>query len=135
MGYDILEFIDLHEIPETNEFDTNDDHYTTVIFDDLMNSDRDTLRKIASYFTESRHGNLTSIMIAQVYHKIPQDIRLNSLHCIVFPQPMNTHNGIIERDNGLSRGALRGLAPHESILINKLDGRVFKNLDEEITNP
>ena len=130
-----MEILDSDQIPDTDEYDNDPEHHhMCVIFDDLINSDRETLTKISNHFIEGRHSRLSTIMITQDYHATPRGIRQNCNHLIVYKPPNNTHTRLIERDNNLRRGLLSSLKRFESLHLNKDNGKVYKNLDEIIEN-
>ena len=134
MGNQVMDILSPNEISKTTEFEKDDDWYTTCIFDDLINYDRDTLRKISSYFIKGRHRNLSLIFLTQSYHHVPQDIHLNTNYMIIYPPLASTHSRLIEGDNDLEEGTFDRLGKYESILIDKINKRKFKNLNEKLVN-
>ena len=64
-GYDLLEILEGSVIPDTSEYEEDPDFHELVIFDDLINSDSETLKKITNHFMKGRHKGLSSIMIMQ----------------------------------------------------------------------
>ena len=103
VGYDIMNILDSDDIPNTNDYKNDPSSNHCVIFDDLINTDKKTLRRISDHFVEGRHSGLSCIFISQDYHQTPRPIHLNSNHIIVFCPPSNTYSNLIERENGLMR--------------------------------
>jgi hypothetical protein len=70
------------EIPELEEFDPS--RTTVVIFEDLMNETKKIQERIADYFSNGRHRNISAIYVSQRFFLIPKTIRENityiSLH-------------------------------------------------------
>jgi len=70
------------KIPDPKKF--NAKRSTLAIFEDLYSDPPAIQKKIIPFFTRGRHENISSIYVAQKFHKIPIDIRENATHIVLF---------------------------------------------------
>ena len=57
----------------------------SVVFDDLVNAPDRIQSKIANHWTDGRHHGISPIYLSQSYYDVPQKIRLNCSHMILYP--------------------------------------------------
>ena len=53
--------------------------------DDLVNAPDRIQSKIANHWTDGRHHGISPIYLSQSYYDVPQKIRLNCSHMILYP--------------------------------------------------
>ncbi|RHZ68646.1 hypothetical protein Glove_294g85 [Diversispora epigaea] len=71
-----------NKIPDPKKF--NAKRSTIAIFEDLYSDPLVIQEKIIPFFTRGRHENISSIYVAQKFHKILIDIRENATHIVIF---------------------------------------------------
>ena len=120
------------EFPEnilaTNEY--AQDNRKIVIFDDLVNAPDKIQKRIAFNFTDGRHHNISPVYVSQTYFDVPQKIRLNSSHMILYAPSTKRHVDLIAKDNSVPPSGFSRLQPFEFVSVNKETGKIAKNLDE-----
>ena len=79
-----LELHSPEEIMDTSEYPSN--NRKVVVFDDLVNAPDRIQSKIANHWTDGRHHGISPIYLSQSYYDVPQKIRLNCSHMILYPQ-------------------------------------------------
>ena len=84
VGYEVLELHSPEEIMDTSEYPSN--NRKVVVFDDLVNAPDRIQSKIANHWTDGRHHGISPIYLSQSYYDVPQKIRLNCSHMILYPQ-------------------------------------------------
>ena len=83
VGYEVLELHSPEEILDTSEYPSN--NRKVVVFDDLVNAPDRIQSKIANHWTDGRHHGISPIYLSQSYYDVPQKIRLNCSHMILYP--------------------------------------------------
>ena len=83
VGYEVLELHSPEEIMDTSEYPSN--NRKVVVFDDLVNAPDRIQSKIANHWTDGRHHGISPIYLSQSYYDVPQKIRLNCSHMILYP--------------------------------------------------
>ena len=68
---------------DTSEYPSN--NRKVVVFDDLVNAPDRIQSKIANHWTDGRHHGISPIYLSQSYYDVPQKIRLNCSHMILYP--------------------------------------------------
>ena len=87
VGYPVLELGT--EIPNTNEY--NPEGRKIVVFDDLVNAGEKIQIQIANHFTDGRHHGISPIYLTQSYYDVPQKLRQNCSHMILYPPSSRGH--------------------------------------------
>ena len=88
VGYNVMEIKTADEIMDTEDYTNN--NRKIVVFDDLINCCDKIQSKIANHFTDGRHHNISPIYLSQSYYDVPQKIRLNSSHMLLYPPATKT---------------------------------------------
>ena len=95
VGYPILEIGGENDIPNTNEYPIN--NRKVVVFDDLLNANNKIQNKIANHFTDVRHHKISPIYLTQSYFNVPQKLRQNCSHMILYPPVTKNHLNLIAK--------------------------------------
>ena len=130
VGCDVLEIKDPDNIMDTNEYPEG--NRKIVIFDDLVNAPQNIQSKIANYFTDGRHHQISPIYLTQSYYDTPQKLRLNCTHMILYTPPTQKHCDLIAKENMFDSRLFAKLGPYEFIFVDKEKKKVVKNFDEKI---
>ena len=130
VGYSVLEIKDPDNIMDTNEYPEG--NRKVVIFDDLVNAPQNIQSKIANYFTDGRHHQISPIYLTQSYYDTPQKLRLNCTHMILYTPPTQKHCDLIAKENMFDSRLFANLGPYEFIFVDKEKKKVAKNFDEKI---
>ncbi len=75
------------------------DNRKLIIYDDLMNAPSKTQDKITTAFTNGRHHNISPMYLSQSYYAIPQKIRLNASHMVLYKPTTRNNLSLIAREN------------------------------------
>lgn len=116
------EIMDASEYPEGNR--------KIVVFDVLVNAPDKTQSKIANYFTDGRHHNISLIYLGQSYYDVPKKLSLNCSHMILYPPVTKKHCNLIGKENMIDPKLFERSGPYESLFLNKENKSNEKNLDE-----
>lgn len=130
VGYNVMEIKSSDEIMDTDEYPNN--NRKIVIFDDLVNANEKVQSKISNHFTDGRHHGISPIYLSQSYYDVPQKIRLNCLHMILYPPPTKNHLNLIGKENIIDPKLFDKLGAYEFIFVDKNRKTVKKNFDENI---
>ena len=130
VGYDIMEVKGQDEIMDTCEYPSK--NRKIVVFDDLVNAPERIQNKIANHFTDGRHHQISPIYISQSYYDVPQKIRLNCSHMLLYPPATKNHSNLIGKENMFNPSLFDKLGPYEFLFLNKECKSVKKNFDETI---
>ena len=130
VGYNVLEIDGEADIKNTNEY--QNDNRKIVIFDDMMNASPKIQEKIANHFTDGRHHKISPIYLSQSYYDVPQKIRLNCSHMILYPPSTKNNLQMIARENLLNPNLFDKLKKYEFLFVDKENNSVKKNFDEKI---
>ena len=130
VGYNVLEIDGEADIKNTNEY--QNDNRKIVIFDDMMNSSSKIQEKIANHLTDGRHHKISPIYLSQSYYDVPQKIRLNCSHMILYPPLTKNNLQMIARENLLNPNLFDKLKKYEFLFVDKENKSVKKNFDENI---
>ena len=128
VGYDVLVIIDPNKIMDTNEYPEG---RKVVIFDDLVNAPRNIQSKIANHFTDGRHHQISPIYLTQSYYDLPEKLRLNCSHIILYAPPMINYN-LIMKEHMIEPGLFKSLDPFDFLFVDKEKKKVAKNFNEKI---
>ena len=81
--YEVLELLGEDDIMDKSECPIN--NRNLVVFDDLINAPDRTQSKIANHYTDGRHHKISPIYSGQSYYDVPQKLRLNCSHMLLYP--------------------------------------------------
>ena len=129
-GYPILEIGSEADIPNTNEYPIN--NRKVVVFDDLVNANDKIQNKIANHFTDGRHHKISPIYLTQSYYDVPQKLRQNCSHMILYPSSTKNHLNLIAKENLVSPHLFNKLGPYEFLFLDKEKKKITKTFDEDI---
>ena len=118
------------EIMDTSQYPI--DNRKIVVFDDLVNSNDKIQSKIANHFTDGRHHCISPIYLSQSYYDVPQKIRLNCSHMVLYPPSTKNNLQMIARENLLNPNLFDKLKKYEFLFVDKENNSVKKNFDEKI---
>ena len=130
VGYPILEIGGENDIPNTNEYPIN--NRKVVVFDDLVNANDKIQNKIANHFTDGRHHKFSPIYLTQSYYNVPQKLRQNCSHMILYPPATKNHLNLIAKENLVDPLLFNKLDPYEFLFLDKEKKTIKKNFDEDI---
>ena len=130
VGYEVLELHSPEEILDTSEYPSN--NRKVVVFDDLVNAPDRIQSKIANHWTDGRHHGISPIYLSQSYYDVPQKIRLNCSHMILYPPATKKHVELIAKENLVQPNLFQKLGPFEFLFLDKEKKSVAKNFDERI---
>ena len=130
VGYEVLELHSPEEILDTSEYPSN--NRKVVVFDDLVNAPDRIQSKIANHWTDGRHHGISPIYLSQSYYDVPQKIRLNCSHMILYPPATKKHVDLIAKENLVQPNLFQKLGPFEFLFLDKEKKSVAKNFDEKI---
>ena len=130
VGYEILTFGDPDEIPDTSEYQEN--LRNIVVFDDLVNAPREIQNKIENNYTDGRHHSVSPIYLTQSYYDVPQKLRLNCSHMILYPPVTKNHLNLISLENLIDPEMFKKLNKYDFLFVDKEKKTVKKNFDEDI---
>ena len=128
VGYEVLEFPD--DIPDTLEHPIK--NRKVVVFDDLVNAPAAVQNKIANHYTDGRHYGISPIYLSQSYYDVPQKLRLNCSHMILYPPATKKHLDLIAKENLIEPSLFNQLGPYEFLSLDKEKKQVTKNFDETL---
>ena len=95
VGYPILEIGGENDIPNTNEYPIN--NRKVVVFDDLVNANNKIQNKIANHVTDGRRHKISPIYLTQSYFNVPEKLRQNCSHMILYPPATKNHLNLIAK--------------------------------------
>ena len=72
---------DLNDLPSIDGGEIDSEYQNLVVFDDMLDEDNKSLKKMSAYFTKMRKMNCSLVFIGQDYFQTPKTIRRN---CNVF---------------------------------------------------
>ena len=128
VGYGVMEIKTADEIMDTEEYPNN--NRKIVVFDDLINCCDKIQSKIANHYSDGRHHNISPIYLSQSYYDVPQKIRLNSSHMLLYPPATKNHSNLIGKENRIDPNSFDKLMPFEFLFIDKENKTCKKNFDE-----
>ena len=80
VGYQVLELLG-DDILDTSEYTIN--NRKVVVFDDLI------IQNKINHYTDGRHHGISLIYLSQFYYDVPQKLRLNCSHMLLYvPQKL-----------------------------------------------
>ena len=126
--YEVLEFPD--DILNTSEYPINNSK--VVVFEDLVNALAAVQNKIANHYTDGRHHGISPIYLSQSYYDVPQKLRLNCSHMILYPPATKKHLDLIAKENLIDPSLFNQLGPYEFLYLNKERKQATKNFDETL---
>ena len=97
VGYDVLTMGDSEDILDTSEYPEN--MRNIVVFDDLVNASNEVQNRIANHYTDGRHHNISPVYLSQSYYDVPQKLRLNCSHMILYLPVTENHLNLIAKEN------------------------------------
>ena len=131
VGYPILEIGGENDISNTNEYPIN--NRKVVVFDDLVNANDKIQNKIANHFTDGLENHKFSpIYLTQSYYNVPQKLRQNCSHMILYPPATKNHLNLIAKENLVDPLLFNKLDPYEFLFLDKEKKTINKNFDEDI---
>ena len=126
--YEILEFPE--EIMDTSDYPQN--NRKVVVFDDLVNAPAEVQNKIINHYTDGRHHGISPIYLWQSYYDVPQKLRLNCSHMILYPPATKKHLDLTAKENLIDPSLFKSLGPYEFLFLDKEKKRVTKNFGETL---
>ena len=130
VGYQVMEIKGSGEILDTMDY--RNDNRKIVIFDDLINAPEKIQSKIANHFTDGRHHGISPVYISQSYYDIPQKLRQNCSHMILYPPTTKNHCSLIGNENMIDPKLFDKLGPYEFLFLDKEKKKCKKNFDENM---
>ena len=85
-----------------------------------------------SFISTGRHHGISPIYLSQSYYDVPQKIRLNCSHMILYPPATKKHVELIAKENLIQPNLFNKLGPFEFLFLDKEKKSVAKNFDEKI---
>lgn len=82
IGYPVLEIGSADDVRHSR---IPQQQQKNFIFDDLINAPEKVQNKIANHFTHGRQYKISPIYLSQSYYDVPQKIRLNCIHMLLYP--------------------------------------------------
>ena len=76
---------------------------------------RRELKKKANHFTDGRHHKISPIYLTQSYYDVPQKLRQNCGHMILYPPTIKDHLSVISKENLIEPSSLNKLGPYEFV--------------------
>ena len=73
----IMKSNSLDDLPDVNSEEIDPNYQNLIIFDDMIDEDKKSLKKVEQYFIMMRKKNCTMIFITQNYFETPKTIRKN----------------------------------------------------------
>ena len=117
VGYPVLLSCGQEDILNTDEYGS-DDCVKLVVFDDLMNADKNIQAKIANQFTDGRYHKNCPVYLSLSYFKIPKDIRTNCSKFIVYDPPIDGEKTRISKEYKFDKCKFEGLDKNDFLFIN-----------------
>lgn len=124
VGYPVLEVGSADDIKDTIEYPDN--NRKVVIFDDLINAPDKVQNKIANHFTDRRHHKISPIYPSQSYYDVPQKLRQNCSHMILYPPTTKNHLNLIAKENLIEPYLFNKFGPYEFLFLDKTNKSVEK---------
>ena len=130
VGYNVLEIGSGEDIKDTSEYPEG--NRKIVVFDDLINAGEKLQNKIANHFTDGRQHQISPIYLSQSYYDVPQKLRQNCSHMILYPPTTKNHLNLIAKENLIDHDLFNKLGPYEFLFLNKENKSCKKNFDENV---
>ena len=111
VGYEVLELLEEDDIMDTSEYPIN--NRKLVVFDDLINAPDRIQSKIANHYTDGRHHKISPNYLSQSYNDVPQKLRLNCSHVLLYPPATKKHLNLIAKENLVKPELFDQLGPYE----------------------
>ena len=89
-------------------------------------------QKLQTHWTDGRHHGISPIYLSQSYYDVPQKIRLNCSHMILYPPATKKTCGSDCKENLFQPNLFQKLGPFEFLFLDKEKKSVAKNFDEKI---
>ena len=125
VGYPVLEMGSETDIPNRHEYPNN--NRKVVVFDDLVNAEEKIQNKIANHFTDGRHHKISPIYLTHSYYDVPQKLRKNCSHMILYPLLTKNHLNLIAKENLFPADLFNKLGPFEFLFLDKEKKKNTKN--------
>ena len=90
--------------------------------------------QIANHFIDGRHHVISPIYLSQSYFDLPQKLRLNCNHMLLYPPTTKNQSNLIANENLIDSSLFNKLVPYEFLFVDKENKGVKKNLVEKICN-
>ena len=86
----------------------------------------------ANHYTDGRHHGISPIYLSQSYYDVPQKLRFNCSHMILYPPATKKHLDLIAKENLVEPSLFNQLGPYEFFFLDKEKKQVTKNFDETL---
>ena len=116
--YPVLEIGSADDIKDTSAYPDN--NRKVVIFDDLVNAPERVQNKIASHFTDGRHHKISPIYLTYSYYDVPQKLRQNCSHMILYPPTTKNQLNLIAKENLIQPSLFNKIGPSEFLFIDEV---------------
>ena len=97
VGYYVMEIKGQDDIMDTCEYPKG--NRKIVVFDYLVSALDKIQSKIACHFKDGKHHDFPPIYLIQSYSDVPQKLRLNCSHVILYPPVTKNHCNLIVKEN------------------------------------
>ena len=101
-----------NDILDTSEYNPNNRSIVVNASDKIQN-------KIANHFTDGRHHKISPIYLSQSYYHVPQKLRQNCSHMVLYPPKTKNHTNLIAKENNIDPNLFNKLGPHEFLFVDK----------------
>ena len=117
VGYNVLNIGGENDILDTIEYNPN--NRSIVVFHDLVNASDKIQNKISNHFTDGRHHKISPVYLSQSYYDVPQKLRQNCSHMVLYPPTTKNHANLIAKENNIDPNLFKKLGPHEFFFVDK----------------
>ena len=88
--------------------------------------------KIANHFTVGRHHKISPIYLTQSYYDVPQKLRQNFSHMILYRPTTKNHLSLIAKENLMETSLFNKPGPYEFRFLDKENESAKNNFHEVV---